>query len=84
MGSGTQGAESISQCKCKKDFYDILAGVGDSGPSCSACPYDGIGWEEVGAISLMACSCPAGRYLNQVAETCTECTAGSYKVSKKS
>lgn len=77
-----QGAESVSQCKCDAGFYDTLEGTGgsDGAPSCSECPFGGGGWDTVGAISLAACSCPAGWYLDEVAEACVECGAGTYKV----
>lgn len=77
-----QGAESVSQCKCDPGFYDALEGTGGSGgaPSCSECPFGGVGSEVVGAISVTACFCPAGWYLDEVARTCVECEAGTYKV----
>lgn len=81
-----QGAESISQCKCDPGFYDSLEGIGgdDGGaPSCSECPFGGGGWDTAGAINVAACSCPAGWYLDEVAETCVECEAGTYKVRDK-
>ncbi|CAM9441770.1 unnamed protein product, partial [Pylaiella littoralis] len=81
--SMTTGAESVSQCKCKSGFYDALEGRGgvDGAPSCSACPSGSAGWDDAGAISVAACSCPAGRYLNQTAEICAECEAGTHKTS---
>ena len=87
-----KGAQSASQCKCEPGFYDILAGGGDNinsnsssrsssdGPSCSACPYGGAGWDSAGAVSVTACSCPPGRYMDEVLEMCTECEAGTFKV----
>lgn len=77
-----QGAESVSQCKCNRGFYDTLEGAGgnDGTPSCSECLFGGVGWDTVGAISVAACSCPVGWYLDEVAEACVQCTAGTYKV----
>lgn len=76
-----QGAESVSQCKCNPSFYDTLEGTGgiDGAPSCSECPHGG-GWDTGGAISVVACSCPPGWYLDEVTEICVECEAGTYKV----
>lgn len=76
-----QGAESASQCKCSQGYFDALAGGdGDSGPSCSACPYGGEGWDNLGATSITVCSCPVGRYLDEADEDCAECGPGTYKV----
>ncbi|CAM9498693.1 unnamed protein product [Scytosiphon promiscuus] len=83
--STNTGAESVSQCKCEAGFYDTLAGAGDGdpagAPSCSACPHGSIGWDDPGAISIAACACPAGQYLDETAEACAECEAGTYKTS---
>eukprot|EP00752_Nemacystus_decipiens_P005285 g4793.t1 len=82
-GTMNTGAESVSQCKCDPGFYDTLGGVGgsDGAPSCSECPFGGDQWETVGAISVAACSCPAGWYLDEVAAACVKCQAGTYKAS---
>ncbi|CAN0004076.1 unnamed protein product, partial [Hapterophycus canaliculatus] len=81
--STNTGAESVSQCKCDSGYYDALAGAGDGdpagAPSCFACPHGSVGWDNPGAISVAACTCPAGRYLDETAETCAECEAGTYK-----
>ncbi|CAN0508575.1 unnamed protein product, partial [Ectocarpus sp. 12 AP-2014] len=75
------GSETVSQCKCESGFYDALGGVGDGAPSCAACPSGSVTSDSVGAISVAACSCPVGRYLDEAAETCTDCQAGSYKTT---
>jgi len=79
----TQGAESVSQCKCSPGFYDTLGGSGDragEAPLCSACPDGSVGWGNAGAIGVAACTCPAGRYLDEASKLCVECEAGTYKV----
>eukprot|EP00903_Cladosiphon_okamuranus_P019409 g17845.t1 len=82
-GEGMEGAESVSQCRCDPGFYDTLEGTGgsDGAPSCSECPFGGVGWEIIGATSVAACSCPVGWYLDEVTGTCVECEAGTYKAS---
>lgn len=80
----TQGADSASYCKCEQNFYDFLSGGAD-GPECSACPSGGFSWAGLGAISVAACSCPAGFYLNDaVSGSCTACAGGTYKVTCQS